>query len=426
MISGTRGWLIVLVFAGCSPHERVFGELLDAGAPPTRGEEQTVSDASTDGGGPASDQEHTGGEGHTTADAALTGAVATNDSAAGPGFSGSEGAGTASAETSPGGSGSTSGGGSEGSAPPGSSGTSEPPEPCVPDGAERCFNGVDDDCNGSADCADAACSQGASCEPSGGNEGVLVAADQECPRGYTEKSMEVFQGLVGGECQGCTCTPTSSQCVSGDLYFYDTVEQCSDDVSLSGGSLVQPITYECPSEPVFSGSTYGYRVGEIHLLSGTGTCTAGGAATPGPVTWEHSFKYCSADSVGVGCQFGHVCVPKQTDGRACYESSSGECPAELESEKLFESYEDTRTCGECRCDGAGDCSGVGIQLGSDYVCDLEMKNPVTYAGQKDCGTTPYSPPAFLVGVPTEPVCSPVAGKSGRLDPTGRHVFCCQQ
>lgn len=421
MTSGTRGWLLVVVLTGCSSPERVFGDLRDAGEPTTAGEKPTRGEHE-DGGGNTSRGEHTDGGGHT-ADAAPGSPAASGDAAAAPGSEpGASGA--PSSETSPAGSGSTASGDPDGSTSPGSSGTSVPPEPCVPDGEERCFNGVDDDCNGAADCADAACSAGASCEPSGGNEGVLVAADQECPTGYTERSLEVFEGLAGGECQGCTCTPTSTQCVSGDLYFYDTFEQCLDDVSLSGGSLVQPITYECPSEPVLSGSTYGYRVGEIHLLTGTGTCTAAGAATPGTVTWQHSFKYCSADSVGVGCQFGHVCVPKQTDGRACYESSSGDCPAELESEKLFEGYEDTRTCAECRCDGAGDCSGVGIQLGSDWSCEVE--NPVTYAWQKDCETDPYSPPAFLVGVPTEPVCSPVAEESGRLDPTGRHVFCCQQ
>lgn len=425
MTSGTRAWLIAVVLAGCSPDERVFDDSRDAGGSPPNG-------GATTGG-----EEHTGGEpqtgeGPASGDAALTGPGASNDtsSTAEQGDSEPDETDTASAGTSPGASGSTAGDGSDtagqGSdtgASPGSSGTSEP-APCVPDGDERCFNGADDDCNGAADCADAACSPGASCEPSGDNEGVLIAADQECPRGYTEQSLEVYRGLVGGECEGCSCTPTNTQCVSGDLYFYDTVEECVDDMSLTRGFLVQPITYECPAEALRDGDTYGYRVGEIQVGLGTGTCSAGGTATPGPVTWERSFKYCSADSVGVGCQFGHVCVPKQTVGPACYESSSGECPTEFAAEKLFEGYEDKRTCGECRCDGAGDCSGVGIQLGSDWSC--EVPNPVTYAGQKDCETVPYSPAAFLVGVPTDPVCSPLADSSGRLDPTERHVYCCEQ
>ena len=31
---------------------------------------------------------------------------------------------------------------------------------CVPTGAENCFNGVDDDCNGHVDCDDPACGSG--------------------------------------------------------------------------------------------------------------------------------------------------------------------------------------------------------------------------------------------------------------------------
>lgn len=396
----TRAWLGFVLLTSCSQNDRVFGVGGDAGGEPSR----AVESASTQ---PSRSDAHS--------------SSAAGDAGSGTEPSGTETSDVSSASQDPGSSGEPNPTGVEpGSSGPGDSSGSTPS--CMADGDERCFNGADDDCNGLTDCADPACAEGAVCEPSGDNNGVLVAADQDCPRGYTEQSIEVYQGLVRGTCDGCTCTPTSTQCVSGDLYFYDSSDECLDDAELTGGSLVPPIVYECPSEPVRQGFTAGYRVGAIHMESGSGTCTPGGSATPAPPSWETSLKYCVADSAGTGCQFGHACVPSQSEGRSCYESGSGECPAELVLEKVFGSYSDSRTCGACQCDGAGDCSGVGIQLGSDWSCDVT--NPVTYAGQKDCATDPYSPPAFLVGVPTETVCEPWAEQSGTLDPKERRTLCC--
>lgn len=296
--------------------------------------------------------------------------------------------------------------------------------PCVERGAEECFNGVDDDCNGLTDCGDPACAPDATCEPNGENPGVIVAHDAECPPGYTESTIELHQGLVGEPCTGCSCAvDVPTECV-GDLYLYESDGECLADDDLNGGIAVDaPVTFECPNEPLVDGFTWGYRVEAVRLVPGTGTCAPSGTPSLGPVSWQQSYKYCVTDTVGVGCQFGFACVPKQQTGKACFELLRGECPDDLLRQVFFEDYEDERTC-TCECEGEGDCNDVGIRMGSDWSCGIE-EHPVTPAGEKDCETTPYSPPASLLGTPKAPACTPRGNISGGLTPAKPRTLCCE-
>lgn len=294
-------------------------------------------------------------------------------------------------------------------------------EDCVPTGDERCFNGADDDCDHRIDCADPECAIAATCEPTGETQGVLIEASEDCPEGYQEEVVELHQGLDAPECSGCTCTPTTTEC-SGELYFYEDSVACAADMSpYSGGVLVDAVTAECPASPHMEGFTSGYRVGAISPVAGTGTCSPDGSPTLGTPSWLTSMKYCIAEAVGDGCEVGYACVPQATSGTACTESDSACVGDQIES-TWYEDYDDSRICGACTCDGSGDCSNVGVRLGSDWSCEVD--SPSTPAGEKRCDITPYSPPAVLGGTPTEPVCQPSAETTGALAPIGTHTLCC--
>jgi hypothetical protein len=309
------------------------------------------------------------------------------------------------------------------SSSPTSGETEDAGEGCTPTGVEQCFNQRDDDCNNSTDCEDPACNTSATCEPAGTTQGLLIEESADCPPGYEEEPLELHQGLDAPECSGCTCSATVSQC-TGELYFYTQEGDCAvDAASLTGGVLVDPVTAECPGTPHMDGFTEGYRVGTIGLVAGTGTCAAGGTATLGEPSWLVSMKYCVAARVGSGCEPGYACVPKVNSGAVCTESE-GACIGDQVASTWYEGYLDERTCGECSCDGAGGCGDVQVELGSDWVCDVD--NPATSAGEQNCDVTPYSPPAMLVGTPTPPACEPVSEVDGDLTPLGRHRLCCAE
>lgn len=295
-------------------------------------------------------------------------------------------------------------------------------DPCVPSGEESCFNGVDDDCNDLTDCADPYCSVGATCAPAGTDQGILVELGTDCPAGYSEAIAELYSGLFAEGCGGCACYPSATSC-EGELFFYTDSYSCVLDSGATEGQAVALVTNQCPLEPLLGGFTYGYRVGSIRPMAGTGTCSPGGVASVGAPYWQGFGKYCVADQVGTGCQFGYACVPEQSAGAACFVTDSG-CADDLSQQDWYEGYEDTRTCGDCRCDGSGSCDNVAVQVGNDWAC-LDDR-PLTLAGGQVCEVTNYSAPAVLVGQPQEPSCSPIADVTGDLTPVKAHRFCCEK
>jgi hypothetical protein len=392
-------WFAVFSLLACEPKTRVFeSAVLDAGR--NEGGRQSGSSDAPDG-APASIPDEDGGSepppiDHTSG-ATLDVSLVTSSAASSA---------TAS------------------SGPNSESVSSEPDssdgQECTPIGDEDCFNGRDDDCNGFADCADSACAAGATCAPAGENMGVLIAANDTCPSGYSPL-WDLHRELTGGPCNGCRCTPSTTEC-EGALHFYDSETACAADVTQSGGTPVDPVTFECPAEPLFSGFAYGYRV-DVSLVRGTGSCTASGSATPMAAEWQSSAKYCVADRTGVGCQFGYACVPHQEAGHACAAQSNDTCASGTTTSDWYEGYSDTRACGECSCDGQGDCDEVRMQVGNDWQCLSDR--PITVDGEQRCDVQHYNPPAQLVGTPTEPTCSPTAVSSGELTPEGLHALCCE-
>ncbi len=268
-------------------------------------------------------------------------------------------------------------------------------------GEESCFNGVDDDADDLADCADPKCAEVATCVPLDEalalEVGALVGADEPCPAGFEGGEVVVHRDLDPGVCEGCDCTIGSTTCTA-TVWYYPDEAACTADEGLTGGVEVGvPITFECPAAPVFDSFIFGMRVD----VAAEQSCTGSGSAEPGPVSWGRSMKFCRASSVGGGCSGGAVCVGRQAAPEAQCSLAAGEvaCEGYASAEvDWYTGFDDGRTCGACTGCAAsgGSCDGVGVLVGSDYKCGVGPPDPIADE-TRSCFGQVYSPPAQLIG-----------------------------
>ena len=99
------------------------------------------------------------------------------------------------------------------------------PSPCGDGGSEICDDGLDNDCNGLADCDDPACTSGFACTaadvPAGWSLVAYATARDACPAGFgAPADLEEYAGLGPATC-GCTCTTIApALCDQGSLPLY--------------------------------------------------------------------------------------------------------------------------------------------------------------------------------------------------------------
>jgi hypothetical protein len=314
--------------------------------------------------------------------------------------------------------------GGPGSAGEGGSDSGMPPA-CVSHGVEQCSNGIDDDCNGEIDCADAACGS-MTCAPAGSSTGVLVPSGESCPAGFQQSETTIYQGLTDQGCSGCSCTTTATQCVP-HVYYYSSTSACTADSvkPYTGGTLITKlITETCSSEPIGDSQGMGTPVAWRATMSAyPGTCDASGSATPLPPVWATTMKLCTTNKRGGGCGAGFACVPKVSGKKYCSQPSAASCPAATTQQTWQRGFSDNRSCGLCGCEASGgDCSNVVVRLGHDWSCgsiDGEL-----HGGEKSCSISTYAPPAWMAGTPTNPTCSSSAAVNGSLTATSPLNLCC--
>jgi hypothetical protein len=315
------------------------------------------------------------------------------------------------------GAGGNTGGGGSMSSPSSSSGA------CVPSGAEDCFNGLDDDCNGMTDCEDAVCTDVAVCEPLPANaaSGVIVLEADPCPAGFTADERIIHHGLQDGGCTGCGCTTGPTSC-SGEVWYYKDAAACSGDVAQVGGTAAGSFGFTCDSNPITGGFVYGARASAWKVSQ---TCNANGAPTLAPPAWNQTRKFCRADAEGKGCGAGNTCVPKQTTAPHCaLAEGSGLCNGfGMSQSDWYTGFTDTRVCGACGCTATGGgCKGVQLAVGSDYSC---INKALVNESTKQCFPNGiYAPPVHLTGNPTLGSCTADGGVKGSLIPTEQLTLCC--
>jgi hypothetical protein len=290
---------------------------------------------------------------------------------------------------------------------------------------EVCFDGVDNDGDGTADCADTSCDATARCVPStaAAPAGIVVPESEPCPAGFEGGATLIHRGLQPGGCAGCGCTPGVTQC-RATVWTYPDSNSCFNDVALNGGELIGfPITETCSPEPMTYGFIFGART---NIEIADQTCTPNGTGTPGASTWSETVKFCRASQTGTGCAAEHACVrlAPTADTQCALADAAGTCGdyASVETD-WFTGVDDQRTCGACFCTATGGgCTGVVVEVGSDYGC---LPFATVADDTRECFGQDYSPPARLVGASQPPTgCTADAPAAGMIAPSGQSTLCC--
>lgn len=233
---------------------------------------------------------------------------------------------------------------------------------------ENCMNGVDDDGDGQADCADTDCQPGFMCVPAApaGFTGPVALAEgatqADLPACGGAHPVESFTGWGSPQCpftcSACGCgSPTGVTCDNPTIGM-------GLNTGLGEPVCAKPLT-ELPIGTCMTISgTYNSYATAAGRASG-GTCTpTGGIPVKPPVGWSASRVCGSQAAGGAGCAAGLVCWPKpQTPylSQACvFGAGDLACPAGGYTKKhdYYETQDlnDTRDCtSSCAC---GSPSGV--------------------------------------------------------------------
>ena len=245
------------LYAGNAPlATQIVSQLLASTCTAARVDFGGTSDAGSKGGsGGAGGAAGAGGQGGAAGGAGAggrAGGVGTGGAGAG-GAAGGAGAGGAAAGGASGGG--TGAGGKGGGGAGGSS-------VCVPTGAENCFNGVDDDCDGHIDCDDSDCgptiAECVAMDPTSAPIGMLsgVGAGACATTGYLNQTA-LMANLTVPSCAGdptaggCSCKPGAVSCATNLTGFMSAAE-CASTTSTgeSAGSFKTGQDNNCSRDPL--------------------------------------------------------------------------------------------------------------------------------------------------------------------------------
>lgn len=332
--------------------------------------------------------------------------------------------------------------------------------------SEDCLNGVDDDDDVLADCADPDCAVEFDCVtpvPEGWEGPYLVAtaptegALPVCPDGWAAEA-ERHQTVVNAgplSCSDCACNaPTGVGCTLPSVIKIGT-NTCEDP---AGPGFRGDI--EMPSSAAwgtcFTESGYGALSGcgglttscldsaYIDALPQVETLGAGCAATGGDVVSGDTASFatkmlaCVQDAAGSGlCADGESCLQKPKSpffSRYCVAKDGTEsCPQGVgwsQSYVFFEGLEDTRGCSECTCGAVtgatcdasirlysssdGSCSGAMAQIDEGTTCDTTNPGTGVFDRRVDVN--------LVAGA-----CSPASAVSptGTVTAIGARTYCCE-
>lgn len=301
---------------------------------------------------------------------------------------------------------------------------------CIPsDSAEDCSNGVDDDCNGLADCADSACQEISACVP---NAVVYALVDEggSCPDGYDFFDF-VFNQLQDPGCAGCSCRPVTKECSAYVAVYADATVCSRDSFPYTGGmELKDPATTTCSGAPIgkqldLTSSIVGFRVA---VKASDDACTLSGSASPQPPYWNVKKKRCSRQLHRDGCKLGSYCAPIEKVPQLCWQAPTGGCGIPELGRTYFQAFDDRRSCSPCECTAkGGSCKDIGATLTNDTTCNLGTNPIVRYDGEKYCNsTTPFPADSFArqLGKPVSPTCSVSSNEQGTLNPKAPVNLCC--
>jgi hypothetical protein len=258
---------------------------------------------------------------------------------------------------------------------------------CVPNMAENCTNGVDDDGDGNIDCADSDCGgQGFTCvaPPPAGWTGPVAFHEGQfglfpaCGTNYPSVAYDGKGGNV--TCQQVTCSDcsyshptTPGKCSPPPVAGYYADAMCATLTS----KMALPV--DCAQAPA-AGTLF--RVPATPIVATPGTCApSGGAVATRPTpTWATSARACGgAGLTAAGCAAGALCAPPAGNGfesKLCVLASGNlVCPSGYQGlRRLYHGGAlDSRTCQACSTQPAvgEDCTG-SVEFYSSLIITREI------------------------------------------------------
>lgn len=314
--------------------------------------------------------------------------------------------------------------------------TPDLPPACTPS-AEDCWNGIDDDCDELADCADPECGPATQCVPveANGTAALAVGETEACPAGFDAKAPATLHAeLSAAGCSGCACGPAAATCPAASVFSYRSAAECTADAANVGGVATTPATVSqaagctTPNYDAIGGTVYGIRVAP--MTPTLAACAPSGTAKPQAPTWGKGTRLCSANRVGAGCPAGQACVakPAAPSAKLCtVADGTHACPAgtsKLAASDWYAGLADDRTCGACACGApqGGSCAGLNLHVGNDYTC--APNNGDVHPGEKTACTSMYSPGLQLTGASTAGTCAASAPTLGSATATQAKTICC--
>jgi len=253
---------------------------------------------------------------------------------------------------------------------------------------ENCTNGIDDDHDGAADCADTDCVAGFMCAPptpGGGWVGPLSfwsgsGSPPACTNesGFPTEVANASSGLsvAPSSCYSCECgSPQGVSCQVGALTIF------SGDACFGVNRTLNIVQGECVA--FLSQTMDPASVRWENAPPAGGACipkTSGSAVIP-PVQWDNRMRACGdAPPNGAGCGIGScVARPKAPFAKqfCVYQRGDLACPAGSYSDRsvYFGGVNDTRTCTDCGCTPpfGTSCTGT-LKMFTDIFCGVDETN----------------------------------------------------
>ncbi|MCU1280993.1 MAG: cell wall surface anchor family protein [bacterium] len=291
---------------------------------------------------------------------------------------------------------------------------------CVPtaETGDKCFDGIDNDCDGMTDCADPDCVAGSQCVPAVGSAftlGITVPQASFCPAMFSSRSV-INSGLSAGSpacaTSACTCTPSMS-CSTSVTTF--PVVGCSGETD--SNSATNSCRNFNATQPTKGLSLDG------PVLNNGGSCGTGGTSARSATMWATSSRFCQASAVGGGCAPGNVCVPKLSVPTCEVADGTVACDGGYTSTaSWYTAFTDGRNC-SCACGvAAGGSCGTSVGVFTTTDCTGTAVTPTA-----SCLNASGVYKTLQVLGSVNPSCAaPTASvTSGTLAPTGPQTLCCR-
>jgi hypothetical protein len=303
----------------------------------------------------------------------------------------------------------------------GSSGS--PGGPCVPSGAEICGDGRDNDCNGSADCADPACAEKFACVdgvPAGWQ--VVAFADgarPPCPEGFDESTdvMTVVGATEAAVC-GCNCAGVST-CAVGSL-------SVALGANAACGTATESLALTTGCGKLNGGDRFSVGANTFIKVTAPQPPACNGNPTS-TVTPLREGRVCAATVKDAGgCAASASCAARVSAGFAlCVQKAgSNECPPAFPVVRhAGTGATDTRACSACTC-ASVPCEAK-LTLHDSVTCASAQANATTSAACSQIANAAFTARGYETTVSGGCGAASTPLGTGSLVLAGETTVCCK-